>query len=280
MASLRLHEGAFKLKKEFLDIIARHSYDSRGIFNSELLFFCAAIDNANVNQVIESGRARGYSTAVLAEFCNRRGIDVISIERDKGTAADQVARKKLRGYDNVNFRYGDARRILPNLVNENTAVLIDGPKGDQALVLTIKLLEQTNAPFIAVHDLHHGKFHRAIAEAVFKETEFSDDRKFVDEFAGLDDDCWKTYDNWEPYTRRGREIASYGPTLGLFFNSDSPVNQPAATNYLKYTDRDIKTCAWVIGDWIYSLTYSKNPIVRACAKLAWNAGKRGINKLS
>ena len=43
-------------------------YQPKGIFNSEMLLVCAIAEQFGVNRIIESGRARGYSTIVLANY--------------------------------------------------------------------------------------------------------------------------------------------------------------------------------------------------------------------
>lgn len=269
---------ASEIEPELSEILDRFSYDAAGVFNSEILLFLSFIELLNIDRVIESGRSKGHSTAVLTEFCSRRDIHVISIERDRNTKKEQIARDKVESYQNVDLRYGDARKQLPDLADEKTAILIDGPKGDQALVLATRLLDQTTVPVVAVHDLHWGKFHRDIAETVFSKHMFSDKRDYVDEFSHLDTSCWRIYDDWEPYTRDGEEIDSYGPTLGLFLNTESPLNEPSATNYLDYADRGFSDCAWFIGDRVYSLTQSTNPVVRLLSQPLWKVGKWGFNR--
>jgi hypothetical protein len=114
-------------------------------------------------------------------------------------------------------------------------VLIDGPKGDDALRMALNLLKRNETAAVFIHDLHRNTLHRDLSELLFNYTYFSDDERFVKRFSHLDDPCWEHLDDdWGPYLRKGEEIESYASTLGTFFNGDHPIDSLREDNYRKF----------------------------------------------
>jgi len=60
---------------KFKEIIQEMRFENKGIFNSEMLLFISLVNYFGVNLIIESGRARGYSTQIIAEFFKKVIID-------------------------------------------------------------------------------------------------------------------------------------------------------------------------------------------------------------
>ncbi|AUV84143.1 hypothetical protein C2R22_21420 (plasmid) [Salinigranum rubrum] len=121
------------------------------------------------------------------------------------------------------------------MLKPSTVVLIDGPKGDEALKLALKLLKRDEVAAAFVHDLHRNTLHRDLGELLFNYTYFSDDEIFVEKFSHLDDSCWEVLgDDWAPYLRKGEEIESYASTFGVFFNGDQPIDPLREDNYRKF----------------------------------------------
>src|SRR5438046_3860550 len=82
-----------------------------GIWESEMFLFYAAVKPFAPKQILESGRARGKSTLILARcFANAR---IISIEYNRQSENAAAAEAKLKSERNVELLYGDSREILP-----------------------------------------------------------------------------------------------------------------------------------------------------------------------
>ncbi len=109
-----------------------------GIWESEMFLFYAAVNPFAPKQILESGRARGKSTLILARcFPDAR---VISVEYERQSENAAAAEAKLKSCKNLDLLYGDSREILPQGLRNGDAVLIDGPKDFRALKLAIDLL--------------------------------------------------------------------------------------------------------------------------------------------
>jgi Methyltransferase domain len=147
-----------------------------GIWESEMLLFYAAVQPAAPKQILESGRARGKSTLVLARcFPEAR---IVSVELDSGSANAAAAEGKLTGYNNVELVYGDSRRILPDRIQGGDAVLIDGPKGFRGLELALDLLRTGKPCVVFLHDFPPRTPWRRFVEQHWPDAFFGDDRLF------------------------------------------------------------------------------------------------------
>src|SRR5579864_6897077 len=98
-----------------------------GIWESEMFLFYAAVKPFQPKQILESGRARGKSTLILAHCFP--GVRTISVEFDRNSENAAAAEEKLRPFPNVELVYGDSREIFPRRLQTGDAILIDGPKG-------------------------------------------------------------------------------------------------------------------------------------------------------
>lgn len=225
---------------EFQDILQQCSdYELKGIFHSEMLALCALIKALNAGHVIESGRARGQSTEIIARFVERRNIAFHSIEFDPTSVDVPLAARRLAPViDQVSLVFGDAHKVLPGLLAERpTVVLIDGPKGAGALQLATAALRSESVRAVCMHDVHKdAQPHRGWLEDTFPHTWFSDDPAFVDRFSFIDEDCWRTQrtgsetKHWYPYRRGEKAMLSYSATLGVIFNQDLDARAIAAAN--------------------------------------------------
>src|SRR5438128_7744661 len=94
-----------------------------GIWESEMFLFYAAVKPFAPKQILESGRARGKSTLVLARcFPDAR---IVSIEYDRQSENAAAAEAKLKSERNVELLYGYSREILPGRLQPGAAVIID-----------------------------------------------------------------------------------------------------------------------------------------------------------
>ena len=169
------------------------SYEPKGVFNSEMLLVCAIADHLGVNRVIESGRARGYSTIVLSNYFKyENDFKIDSIEYNKYTADAVIAMRRLAGIRNLRLFFGNSFDLLSGLVSkEPCVVLIDGPKGRLATLLACMTLRNPNAKAVFIHDMHKIAEGRDLTENLFPDVFFTDDKNFVENFESLDDECWK-----------------------------------------------------------------------------------------
>jgi hypothetical protein len=156
-----------------------------GIWESELLLFYAAVQPFAPKQILESGRARGKSTLVLARcFPEAR---IVNVELDSASLNAAAAEAKLRPYHNVELVYGDSREILPQRLQHGDAVLIDGPKDFRALEFALDLLRIGRPCLIFVHDFPPRTPWRRFVERHWRGAFFGDDPMF-EPFRTLDDE--------------------------------------------------------------------------------------------
>src|SRR5438105_5629342 len=155
-----------------------------GIWESEMFLFYAAVKPFAPKQILESGRARGKSTLILARcFANAR---IISIEYNRQSENAAAAEAKLKSERNVELLYGDSRQILPERLQTGDAVLIDGPKDFRALKLALDLLRTGKPCAVFVHDFPPNSPQRKFVERNFPSAFFGDDPLFQ-RFQTLDD---------------------------------------------------------------------------------------------
>jgi len=156
-----------------------------GIWESEMFLFYAAVHPYGPKQILESGRARGKSTLILARsFPNAR---VISVEFDSRSENAAAAEAKLKPYSNVELLYGNSRDILPQQLQTGDAVLIDGPKGFRALKLALQLLRTGKPCAVFIHDFPPDSLQRKFVERNWPDAFFGDDPLFQ-RFQSLDDE--------------------------------------------------------------------------------------------
>jgi hypothetical protein len=147
-----------------------------GIWESEMFLFYAAVKPFEPKQILESGRARGKSTLILARcFPESR---IVSIECDRQSENVPAAEAKLKPESNVDLLYGDSREILPQRLQDGDAVLIDGPKDFRALKLAVDLLRTGKTCAVFVHDFPPNSPQRQFVERNFPNAFFGDDPLF------------------------------------------------------------------------------------------------------
>ena len=210
-------------------------HEIKGMLNSEMLLFCALSRHLAVDAVIESGRARGNSTQLLAEyFATPPALPVFSVEYFRYTEDSLVALGRLaRRYPHLELRFGDAFYLLPRLCDRyaSSTVLIDGPKGKFALQLAARLLKNPAVRAVFIHDAHRDSDVRPAIDDLFPGAFASDDPAFVGAFESLDGPCWDVYRQWEgyrdwgPYVRGDRRMRSYGPTLAVILNEPEGIDR-------------------------------------------------------
>jgi methyltransferase family protein len=180
-------ESADALLQEYRDVISRIPPEAGfgGIWESEMFLFYAAVKPLAPRQILESGRARGKSTLILARcFPNAR---IVSVEYDRQSENAPAAEAKLKNESNVDLLYGDSREILPARLQSGDAVLIDGPKDFRALKLAVDLLRTEKPCVVFSHDFPPNSPQREFVEHNFPNAFFGDDPLFQ-RFQSLDAD--------------------------------------------------------------------------------------------
>lgn len=201
-----------------------------GIVNSEMLLFISLVKYFGVKLIVESGRANGYSTKIIAECFKKPEYKIYSVENNKYSPDVKISFEKLKKYENLILLFGDSFNIIPNLITEKCCILIDGPKGVRAISLAIELLKNPLTKAVFIHDLFKDYPHREDAEKIFSNYFFTDNKDYIEKFKSLDNHCWivqrkcRKLKSWGPYRRRKKIMKSYGPTLAVFINSDNIYN--------------------------------------------------------
>ena len=179
-------DRADDLLPEYREIISRIPPEAGfgGIWESEMFLFYGAVKPFAPKQILESGRARGKSTLILARcFPEAR---IISVEYERESENAPAAEAKLKNESNVDLLYGDSREILPQRLQNGDAVLIDGPKDFRALRLAVDLLRTGKPCAVFVHDFPPNSPQRKFVERNFPSAFFGDDPLFQ-RFQTLDD---------------------------------------------------------------------------------------------
>jgi hypothetical protein len=147
-----------------------------GIWESEMFLFYAAVKPFAPKQILESGRARGKSTLILARCFPEARIVSVELDRESENAA--AAEAKLKSCPNVELLYGDSREILPERLQPGDAVLIDGPKDFRALALALELLRTGKPCAVFIHDFPKSSPWRKFVERNWPDAFFGDDPHF------------------------------------------------------------------------------------------------------
>jgi hypothetical protein len=204
-----------------LAAMAAEPYEARGILHSEMALIIHTCRRLGVREVIESGRARGQSTYMLAKYMP--DVEVHSVEL-RNHPDEAVARERLAAFENVSLYNGDGADFLPWLAAKATgptAILLDGPKGAAAVDILARCFEYPAVCAGFIHDmrrLDHGgpSPHRAAAVSRFANRAFSDDPRLVAGSSWMDA---AIIAGGGPAGPAHEEVfGSYGPTLGVFFN--------------------------------------------------------------
>jgi hypothetical protein len=207
-----------------MQAIAAEPYEVRGILHSEMALIIHTCRRLGVKHVIESGRARGQSTYMLAKHMPECRVQSVEL-RDHPDEA--FARDRLKAFRNVNLWAGDGNKSVPYLAEHQacgdpTAILLDGPKGAAAVSILQECFKLPHVLVGFIHDmrrLDHGgpSPHRADAIARLPNHAFSDDPRLVQAVSWMDAGILEAGGPVGP--KHEAEFGSYGPTLGVFLNN-------------------------------------------------------------
>ena len=144
-----------------------------GVWESEMLLFYAAVKPYAPRQILESGRGRGKSTCILARCFP--DAQIISVELADDTPNAIAAAEKLKPFPNVKLLSGDSHQSLPENLQAGDAVLIDGPKDFNAVVLAVEILQTGKPCVVFMHDFPAGAPARKFVARHWPNAFFSDD---------------------------------------------------------------------------------------------------------
>lgn len=202
--------NAAVIARDYAEHVKDIDVSFKGIAYSEMLFLCATVQELVPRQIVESGRAEGNSTLILARMFP--DTQIVSIEYESDSPDAEVAHRRLKKLPNVAPLFGDARVLLQHIVLDGDVVLIDGPKRFRALRLAFKLLNTGKVKAVFLHDMRQGLAERTFTEENIPEAFFSDDQTYVDIYAYLDEPIFSN-DGWRPYFLHGERQKSYFATL-------------------------------------------------------------------
>lgn len=171
----------------FSSVVAGIPYEEKGVLYSEVLFMLACIGDRPLKRILESGRARGQSTLLLARALP--DTEIMSFELYKDSPDAPIAEARLREYRNVRLLYGNAREELPRRVAAGDIVIIDGPKMFLAIRLALKLLATKKVAYVFVHDVSKTTPERAFLDRFMPECRFSDNRTVAEVTHVVDHDA-------------------------------------------------------------------------------------------
>ncbi len=203
---------------ELLALVRGIPIEPRGMLNSEAALFAGLCRVMGVDSIIESGRARGQSTVVLAQLLPGTVIHSVEMLDDDDS---RFGAARVQKFPNVRLHNGTAHEICPRILESTTgtvALVIDGPKGEEAVRLAQHLIARyPQIALVGIHDMHRSdttarglpnisRHHFAHA---FDRFIFSDHPDLIAEFTDLDAGSGHT-----PFTKGPWSLGSYGPTLG------------------------------------------------------------------
>lgn len=205
--------------------LAREPYAPRGILNSEMALILYTVHKLGVEVFIESGRAQGQSTYILAKYLPDVAVHSVELRQ---TPDEEIARLRLNGFANVTLHIGDGAQVIRELVLANAgkriAILCDGPKGEKAVSIVEQCFRHPSVKVGFIHDmrrLDHGgpSPHRACAVERLPHHKFSDEPALIAGTSWMDAEVVKAGGPCGP--QHEAEFGSYGPTVGVFFNPQS-----------------------------------------------------------
>lgn len=170
----------------FQRLIADVSYQRKGILNSEMFFLWLCAETVRPKRVLESGRAQGQSTLILARCFPH--AEIVSVEHDRNSPDAVVAAERLKNEANVKLLFGDATRLLCDMARPGDIALIDGPKGLRGVRLGLSLLGTGKIPQVFVHDAGPGTAERGFFDRWLPSVRYSDEPELARNSHVLDDE--------------------------------------------------------------------------------------------
>jgi len=178
--------GAESRLAAFGHLIAGIPYERKGILNSEMFFLWLCAETIQPKRILESGRAQGQSTLILARCFPQ--AEIISVEHDRNSPDVLVAAERLQHEGNVTLLFGDATRVLREMAGPGDIALIDGPKGLRGVRLALSLLGTGKLPLVFVHDAGLDSVERRFFDRWLPSVRYSDEPDLASHSHVLDDE--------------------------------------------------------------------------------------------
>ena len=132
--------------KSIIHTVASINYEFRGIYNSELVLITSLFKSLGLSKILESGRARGHSTYVISKVLESTdNFFMVSVDLERNQESLLVERR-LKNSKAVELLYGDSNQMLGKIikskkigVGEDYGLILDGPKGLNAILLQLSL---------------------------------------------------------------------------------------------------------------------------------------------
>lgn len=165
----------------------------KAIFPSEIYLFAREVVANEIDHIIESGIGYGGSTSYL----DRLFPDLMITSIDRGSVEDTQIK-----HPRIEFIKGDGRfEIMRSVIRSSSkriGILIDGPKGYQAIMLAQRLLRNSKVKIVAIHDLqtevygtflmNHPQLRSRVKQFLMEAYENSHDWEFRQSASCLDKD--------------------------------------------------------------------------------------------
>lgn len=123
-----------------------------------MFMFCGLCNLYDIDVIIESGTANGCSSRILVHnFPNKEIYTIEFPVQGDGNGYPEYC-QEAKQYNNLNLITGDSFNEIPKLMNQinknkKVAILIDGPKDNQSLLLYYQLTSYKNIKFVCIHDV-------------------------------------------------------------------------------------------------------------------------------
>jgi len=171
-------------EERFQKIVEEVPYQTDGIWYTEALLFCSICDLLGVEQIVESGTARGCSTEIFACYFD---FEIVSMDEDKYGAHATTA-LRLKKYDHVRLIQESSFGLIDQLIAESTAsrigIFLDGPKGAIAVDMKNDLVDRFGEKLscVGIHDYRDGRHHEEMEATsyVSHKLAFRDRYKYLD----------------------------------------------------------------------------------------------------
>jgi len=168
----------------FRDLVRGIEHVPRAVGLHEMLFVRAAVGDYRPGQIVESGRALGQSTLLLALMFP--DTPIVSYDLHEDHPDSPVALKRLEPYKNLKCLFGDSRVTLPRVTRAGDVVLIDGPKDLRAVRLAMQLIHANKPAAVFIHDCQPGSDARKFLERYVPRAFYSDEPRFRQKYVSLD----------------------------------------------------------------------------------------------
>lgn len=135
-------------REEYEKILGdKNIFNGKSIRPSELYCFWMYSKKYKINKVIESGTHYGRTAIRLSLLFPE--CEIITYESRKDRY--KIGSKNCKKYKNIKSVFGKFKP-RKHKTDKNTAVIIDGPHGGNAIGMALELLNK--CAFVAIHDMH------------------------------------------------------------------------------------------------------------------------------